>query len=324
MDLTLFYGNSLQANKTKIIMPREDKAVRVSAGGITFDDLKDWPFDYVELKNKHDRAMFSFWEYVQPEDVTDPDGLCFRGDEVFTKATADNATRTQAIVLDVDGSKDKSAIRMSQMVQKIVGYNFMLYTSYSHTKNEEAYRVIIPLKESVSKQDWYDRKKALEELFTGCDRTCFDVSRTFYLPTNKPGQKPVFRFINDREDFDFYSLAKNDEIKNSGPVIVKRKKASYNNDVITQEDINRVLTNLKTQKIRHEPTWLKIAGAMVVLGCSESDFIEVTMCVMDSKTHQDALQKWRYAQKKSHTFFTKQSAIGTLVNITKGFNHVRK
>ena len=86
---------------------------------------------------------------------------------------------TEYLVLDYDGGYS-----IEEFLSRYAGFKFFLHTSFSHTKEQNRFRVIMPLDGSVTKAELLALKKS--PLFPGIDPKSFEISRFFLYPCMRP------------------------------------------------------------------------------------------------------------------------------------------
>lgn len=94
-----------------------------------------------------------------------------------------------ALILDYDAGEST----IEEFQQNHPDLEWLLYTSFSHTDEEHAFRVVIPLVSEVGPDDIYRRKKKLVKLFSGkngIDGSTFSRNRFFYIPCYFGDKKP--------------------------------------------------------------------------------------------------------------------------------------
>lgn len=89
--------------------------------------------------------------------------------------------RVNALVIDVDGGT-----AFEKAKEKLVGREWIAYSTYSHTPEEQRYHVVIRLPEPVKGEEWakaYDGLKA--EI--GCGDTLRAPCHSYFVPQHQPG-----------------------------------------------------------------------------------------------------------------------------------------
>lgn len=88
------------------------------------------------------------------------------------------------VVLDLDNKGNE--LTKQRIMQALQGYVYAAHTTHSSTNANPKWRVILPIKEELS-QDQYERVYAYFGAVFGesMDGSCFDLARLFYLPSCK-------------------------------------------------------------------------------------------------------------------------------------------
>ncbi len=66
-------------------------------------------------------------------------------------------------------------------------FEYLLYTSFSHTRGHHRFRVVLPLKKAIAAENWECAWQHLAKLAPGLDESCKDLARIYYLPTHRSG-----------------------------------------------------------------------------------------------------------------------------------------
>lgn len=120
--------------------------------------------DHVERADKYDGYLYSPVTYVEN-----------------AKRGNDNVIAVNAFVADLDGEA------LANTLDKLDGYEFITYTTYSHSKQSEHWHIVIPLSEPVQSHEWLSVWEQMHE-FLGIDgdpQTC-DPARIFFAPQHAP------------------------------------------------------------------------------------------------------------------------------------------
>jgi len=76
---------------------------------------------------------------------------------------------------------------IAEVQERFSAFEFLLYTSFSHTPEHHRFRVLFPLKKAIAAADWDCAWQHLAKLAPGLDESCKDLARIYYLPTYRPG-----------------------------------------------------------------------------------------------------------------------------------------
>jgi hypothetical protein len=92
-----------------------------------------------------------------------------------------NVLAINAFVADLDGES------LNSTLDKLKGYEFIAYTTHSHTENDQHWHIVIPLDESVPSHEWYSVWKQMHDFLgiIGDPQTC-DPARIFFAPQHAP------------------------------------------------------------------------------------------------------------------------------------------
>lgn len=133
----------------------------------------------IENPERIDKEKSPLWQFFESNSKV-RDSKCF--------------TKVSALVLDFD---DKLSIYQFQEKYKKISY--YLYTTYSHTKKHNKFRVIVPIKEDITYEMIHKKllKKSLVKFFEGLDQSCFSNFHNI----------PIFPKDNNEDYYCFYNKA---------------------------------------------------------------------------------------------------------------------
>lgn len=129
--------------------------------------------------------------------------------KVFVAKTAKNVIDSSMLILDYD---DGTSI--ADVLEQLVDYKHIGYTSFSHTPEHNKFRVIIPLTQPIpanlmmkTKDSEHSVLPALFDIFGHIDLTTFDSSRAFFMPSC-PIERAQYAqsWCNDGKEFDWTEL----------------------------------------------------------------------------------------------------------------------
>jgi hypothetical protein len=115
-----------------------------------------------------------------------------------------NVIAINAFVADLDGEA------LNNTLDKLQGYEYIAYTTYSHTEEEQHWHIVIPFDEPVPSHQWYSVWKQMHDFLdiVGDPQTS-DPARIFFAPQHAPGavfhtlrghgeimQAPEFRYTD--------------------------------------------------------------------------------------------------------------------------------
>lgn len=87
-----------------------------------------------------------------------------------------NVVGITGIVLDVD-----EAMRIEEAMTMLEHIEYVLYTTFRHTKDKHKFRIVIPFKQPLLAADIAGRQASIASTFPGVDNASFTVSQSFYF-----------------------------------------------------------------------------------------------------------------------------------------------
>lgn len=87
-----------------------------------------------------------------------------------------NAEGVWGLVLDYDG---KSSI--DETFSDLSGFEYVLYTTFRHTPQQNKFRVILPFRQAVAPEVFKRKKSSLSKTFPAVDHASFSESQSFYF-----------------------------------------------------------------------------------------------------------------------------------------------
>lgn len=131
----------------------------------------DWA-SFVELLSHHAEREDKYKGYLySPVSYVDNG---FRGNK--------NVIAVNAFVADLDGEA------LADTLEKLAGYEYIIYTTHSHSLNEQHWHIVIPFADPVPSDEWFSVWKQMHEFLdiVGDPKTC-DPARIFFAPQHAPG-----------------------------------------------------------------------------------------------------------------------------------------
>lgn len=125
--------------------------------------------EHVEADTKDSVALFSF---VRPS---------------RQERRSDSVEFVSALCFDVDG---KAGATWDDVLDRFEGVACWAYTTWSHTEEAHAFRVVLPLERAIRPDVYAEVWNMTVDLFglRGIvDESCKDIARLFYVPSCKPG-----------------------------------------------------------------------------------------------------------------------------------------
>jgi len=95
-----------------------------------------------------------------------------------------NVVNVNAFVADLDGEE------LADTLSRIKGFEYIAYTTYSHSSDEQHWHIVIPFAEPVPSHQWYSVWKQMHD-FLGIvgDPQTSDPARIFFAPQHAPGNE---------------------------------------------------------------------------------------------------------------------------------------
>ena len=120
------------------------------------------------------------------------------------KRGIDGVQEIHCAVFDIDHHVGFETIK-----PKLSGYAFIAHSSFSHTKDDPRYRIVIPLLKPVMANDWPPTWAQLNQWIGGFnDPATKDASRLYFLPSHPAGAEGHFIDIGEGKPLDVADLPK--------------------------------------------------------------------------------------------------------------------
>jgi hypothetical protein len=110
-----------------------------------------------------------------------------------------NIKNLWGIVLDVDGS-----MTIPDVVVRLEGLEYVLYTTFNHSPEDHRFRVVIPFSQPLAVEHIAGREASIRETFPGVDGASFSASQSFYFHS---GVNDPLVYHNQGEIIDPYEFA---------------------------------------------------------------------------------------------------------------------
>lgn len=163
----------------------------------SWDEIAVFLTTFNKCKNKEDMMLFNLWQF-------DPQG------ELGRKYIYENETRTEryeeiphtirrckanaegvwGLVLDYDGAQ-----QISEVQEWFEGLEYILYTTFRHTKETNKFRVVLPFTRLATRREITAKTKSITETFQEVDHASFSESQSFYLHSG----------LNKKNSYAYYS-----------------------------------------------------------------------------------------------------------------------
>lgn len=139
---------------------------------------------------KEDVPLYNFAEFVSLDQITDINeqwGRRYHYIDGIKQETFDlipntvrrckrNVVGINGIVLDVDEKMD-----IDEAMGILDGIEYVLYTTFRHSKEKHKFRIIIPFSRMLLAKDIMGRQQDIIDTFPGVDNASFTVSQSFYF-----------------------------------------------------------------------------------------------------------------------------------------------
>lgn len=204
-----------------------------------------------------------------------------------------NLVSISGIVLDYDKNQT-----IEQTITELAGIEYVLYTTFRHTKENHRFRVVIPFSQPLLASDVASRQKDIKKMFPTVDNASFSVSQSFYFHSGKEDSR-TYRGTGIMIDPYIFEVEEFVE-----PVYdIKHQN--------TNEEITHLITELKRlyPNLSYDE-WIRVTWAFChELGQSEGINLVRQYYPESSKGEYKKLSTTRYNGKKV--------TIGTIVKMIK-------
>lgn len=113
----------------------------------------------------------------------------------FIRRCKSNVSQIYALLLDIDGTRT-----LEDAVTEFLDYEFLIYSTYSNSKDKEKFRLVLPLNTPLTRLEFDQRHDSMCDFFN-VDRASFTISQAFYLPC----------YTKDNADIQFIEWNKTDK-----------------------------------------------------------------------------------------------------------------
>lgn len=243
---------------------------------------------------KQDVPLYNFAEFVNLSDITNTTeqwGRKYHYVDGIKQDTFDlipntvrrckhNVVGINGIVLDVD---EKMTI---DDIKKILdGIEYVLYTTFRHTKEKHKFRVTIPFTRMLLANDIEGRKQNIIDTFPGVDNASFTVSQSFYFHS---GNNDSYTYWNRGHMIDPY------EFKYTEPEIyvpTYHEVIDFSDEQLNQYRERVVESLMSCSNLHYAGTGDNNKGVLVLVNICKSigltynefDHICKTICASDSQ-----------------------------------------
>lgn len=160
---------------------------------LPWTDMAALLMDHHPAKRKEDVPMFNMAEFKKSDDEFVERGRRYHGsvidghfmrdangayDEIpdTIRRCKGNVVGITGIVLDVD-----EAMTIEEAMTMLEPIEYVLYTTFRHTKDKHKFRIVIPFKRALLAADIAGRQASIAGTFPGVDSASFTVSQSFYF-----------------------------------------------------------------------------------------------------------------------------------------------
>ncbi|MTC52671.1 hypothetical protein GKR56_05315 [Providencia alcalifaciens] len=210
------------------------------------------------------------------------DGAIFAQMAEGKPRTNENIIKHYAIVIDIDGDYTVKYVK-----DKLKEYEYLLYSTGSQgLKVGDHFRVILPLLNPVSKDEYNSFSKSLESMFYYSDPSFCKRLQIQYLPRiNKIYESVFISEYNPGVFFDISKLEKNQIIENEfNSDVFKKIENNYIYEVENKDEILALIIDENRWSLSYDEK-LKLTSILKNAGYEKSDIIETIDLVrkLDSK-----------------------------------------
>lgn len=155
-----------------------------------WDDVAEALMIFHRRNTKEEAPMFNLWQF-------DPNGGPGRKYHDKSRETWDdvpgtirrcteNAQGLWGLVLDYD-----KIMTMEQAIDEVDGFDFVLYSSFSHSDEKDKFRVIIPFTRMMTKEEFGLKKDDMKTCFPQVDTASFSMSQAMFLHSGTDKNKAI-------------------------------------------------------------------------------------------------------------------------------------
>lgn len=160
---------------------------------LSWAEMAELLMDHHQARRKEDVPMFNMAEFKKTDDPFVERGRRYHGkmvdghfmrdangayDEIpdTVRRCKGNVVGITGIVLDVD-----EAMTIEEAMTMLEPIEYVLYTTFRHTKERHKFRIVIPFKRPLLAADIAGRQASIAGTFPGVDSASFTVSQSFYF-----------------------------------------------------------------------------------------------------------------------------------------------
>lgn len=143
------------------------------------------------VENTYTQDWDSFcnvWGNVDNWKELDKDGkltrTMFLGGACHKKRKDENTVYRSMFILDIDNDSSKDLVTLDMVDEFLKGYDYFVYSTYSHSEEYPRFRVMLPLVDDVDAEAWKERQADMKAYFAPIvdDTSCFTLSQGQIMP----------------------------------------------------------------------------------------------------------------------------------------------
>jgi len=162
-----------------------------------------------KVSQKVDAPMFNLWQF----NLSGEQGRKYHDDSHKTwdyrpgtiRRCVNNAIGCWGLMLDYDGGTT-----IAQARKFLDGLEYVLYTSFRHSKVLDKFRVIIPFTRMITKEDLELKNDDIRKCFPNVDNASFSISQAFYFHSGSDETLAVADHVRGGAILDPYSFQDNE------------------------------------------------------------------------------------------------------------------
>ncbi|WP_411749146.1 DEAD/DEAH box helicase family protein [Serratia marcescens] len=115
----------------------------------------------------------------------------FLGGACHKKRNDANTVYRSMFILDIDNKEGEEMVSLDDVHTFLQGYDYFIYSTYSHTPEYPRFRVMLPLVDDVYAVDWKERQEDMKRYFAPIanDPSCFTLSQGQIMPCYGIGKR---------------------------------------------------------------------------------------------------------------------------------------
>lgn len=150
-----------------------------------------------ELQDKTAGLLFNCCSW---RDDPEPPELTDRSVAGLIRRCRQNVAQIYCLLLDIDGT-----MSLESAVADWAEYEFLIYSTYRHTQLKPKFRLVVPLAEPLTREQFDQRHEAMIAEFN-VDAASFTISQAFYLPSHSPDNRDQAFVVWNQSDRRYSAL----------------------------------------------------------------------------------------------------------------------